>query len=109
RSRPIVARSRRRFALTGMNLPTRPIGSLPYPTERIEGKRAYDKLEEAQEALRESEQRFRAIFEQAAVGIAISELDGRLAETNTKFVEILGYPADELTALTAYDITHADD
>ena len=71
--------------------------------------RADEKLKEAREALRESEQRFRAIFEQAAVGIAISELDGRLAETNTKFVEILGYPAGELTTLTAYDITHADD
>jgi len=71
--------------------------------------RADEKLKEAREALRESEQRFRAIFEQAAVGIAISDLDGRLAETNTKFVEILGYPAGELTTLTAYDITHADD
>lgn len=71
--------------------------------------RADEKLKEAREALRESEQRFRAIFEQAAVGIAISDLDGHLAETNTKFVEILGYPAGELTALTAYDITHADD
>ena len=72
-------------------------------------KRADEKLKEAREALRESEQRFRAIFEQAAVGIAISDLDGRLAETNTKFVEILGYPASELAALTAYDITHVDD
>ena len=43
--------------------------------------RADEKLKEAREALRESEQRFRAIFEQAAVGIAISDLDGRLAET----------------------------
>ena len=31
------------------------------------------------------------MFEHAAVGIAISELDGRLAETNAKFCEILGY------------------
>ncbi len=63
----------------------------------------------AREALRESEQRLRAMFEQAAVGIAISELDGRLAEVNGKFVEILGYPAEALLRLTAYDISHPDD
>jgi PAS domain S-box-containing protein len=63
----------------------------------------------AQEALRESEQRLRAIFEQAAVGIAISELDGRLAEVNAKFVEILGYSAEELSRLSAYQVSHPDD
>src|SRR5687767_13240778 len=49
------------------------------------------------------------MFEQAAVGIAISELDGTLAETNAKFCEILGYRAEELRGRTAYDITHPED
>ena len=72
-------------------------------------RRAEEELLAAKEALRESEQRFRAMFEQAAVGIAISELDGRLAEVNAKFIEILGYPAQELARLSAYDLSHPDD
>ena len=72
-------------------------------------RRAEEELLAAKEALRESEQRFRAIFERAAVGIAISDLDGRLAEVNAKFVEILGYPAQELAGMTAYQISHPDD
>jgi PAS domain S-box-containing protein len=72
-------------------------------------KRAEQELLAAKEALRESEQRFRAVFERAAVGIAISELDGRLAETNAKFCQILGYAAHELAGVTAYDLTHPDD
>ncbi len=49
------------------------------------------------------------MFEQAAVGIAISELDGRLAETNRKFLSILGYQEGELTGRSAYEITHPED
>jgi PAS domain S-box-containing protein len=76
---------------------------------RAARKRAEEELFAAKEALRESEQRFRAVFERAAVGIAISELDGRLAEVNAKFCQILGYAAHELAGQTAYDISHPDD
>ena len=72
-------------------------------------RRAEEQLGAAQEALRESEQRLRAMFAQAAVGIAISELDGRLAETNRKFREILGYDEGELQGVSAYQISHPDD
>ena len=72
-------------------------------------RRAEEELLAAREALRESEQRFRAVFEQAAVGIAISELNGQLAEANAKFVQILGYPSEDLAGLSAYDISHPDD
>jgi PAS domain S-box-containing protein len=72
-------------------------------------RRAEEELLAAKEALRESEQRFRAMFEHAAVGIAISELDGRVAELNAKFAEILGYAAHELAGVSAYDISHPDD
>ncbi|MBA3272107.1 MAG: PAS domain S-box protein, partial [Acidobacteria bacterium] len=64
---------------------------------------------EAAEALRDSEQRLRAIFNQAAVGIAVAALDGRFVETNTKFSDILGYSAAELQGLTFTDITRPDD
>ena len=51
---------------------------------------------EAAEALRENEERLRAIFNQAAVGIAVAALDGRFLDMNRKFTEILGYSDDEL-------------
>jgi PAS domain S-box-containing protein len=50
-----------------------------------------------------------AIFDQVAVGIAVSTLDGRLVEINEKCCEIFGYTADELRGRTFLDLTHPDD
>ncbi|MEO8520194.1 MAG: PAS domain S-box protein [Acidobacteriota bacterium] len=63
----------------------------------------------AEEALRESEERLRAMFNQAAVGIALAGVDGRFLEMNRKFTEILGYEAAELYDLTFSAITHPGD
>ena len=71
--------------------------------------RAEEELVQTKEALRESEQRLRAIFNQAAVGIAVAELDGRFLDINGKFTEILGYSVEELRAMTFSAITHPDD
>ncbi len=60
-------------------------------------------------ALRESEQRFRAIFAQAAVGIIQARIDGSLLLVNQKFCEIVGYSREELLEKTFHDITHSDD
>lgn len=62
-----------------------------------------------QEALRESEARFRAIFEHAAVGIAQLAPDGRWLRMNDKLCEIVGYPREELQKRTFQSITHPDD
>jgi PAS domain S-box-containing protein len=59
--------------------------------------------------LEESEERFRATFEQAAVGIAHVGPDGRWLRVNRKLCDIVGYGPDELLALTFQDITHPDD
>ena len=64
---------------------------------------------QAEKALRESEQRLRAIFDQAAVGIAVANLDGRFTEMNDRFCRILGYAADELRHKTFLDLTYLDD
>jgi two-component system sensor histidine kinase/response regulator len=64
---------------------------------------------QAEEALRESEERFRGTFENAAVGIRHQDLDGRFLRVNQKFCSIVGYPRDELLQRTGWDITHPDD
>jgi PAS domain S-box-containing protein len=61
------------------------------------------------EAIRESEGRFRAIFENAAAGIARVALDGRWLEVNQRFCDIVGHPREELLTKTFSDITHPDD
>ena len=59
--------------------------------------------------LRDSEERFRGTFENAAVGIGHRHLDGRFLRVNQKFCTILGYPRDELLQQTGPGITHPDD
>lgn len=60
-------------------------------------------------ALLDSETRFRATFEQAAVGIAHVSPEGKFLRINQKFCDITGYPLDELLTITFQDITHPDD
>ncbi|PTB22003.1 hypothetical protein C9I57_05150 [Trinickia symbiotica] len=60
-------------------------------------------------ALREGEKRFRATFEQAAVGIAHVGPDGRWLRVNQKLCDIVGYTREELLTMTFQDITHPDD
>jgi len=63
----------------------------------------------AAEALQESEERFRVIFDQAAVGIAQVAPDGRLLRINQKYCDIVGYAAAELLIGGLHTITHPDD
>ena len=70
--------------------------------------RAERELLEAKETLRDTAERLRAVFQQASVGIAIADLDGRLLEANDRFIRILGYSDDELRALTIEAVTHPD-
>jgi PAS domain S-box-containing protein len=63
----------------------------------------------AERALRSSEERLSAVFSQAALGIAIADLDGKFQEANLKFCQILGYSLDELRQHSFLELTHADD
>ncbi|MBI3774298.1 MAG: PAS domain S-box protein [Gammaproteobacteria bacterium] len=56
-----------------------------------------------------SEQRFRATFEQAAVGMAQISPDGRWLRVNQRLCDITGYGREELLARSFHDITHPDD
>lgn len=57
----------------------------------------------------ESEQRFRRVMEDSAIGIAIVSLDGRILQTNPAFAAMLGYSREEIEALTFFQITYPDD
>jgi len=60
----------------------------------------------AEEALRESEAKFRKIFEEGPLGMVIVGLDYRIVKVNAMLCQMLEYTEEELTALTITDITH---
>jgi two-component system cell cycle sensor histidine kinase/response regulator CckA len=64
---------------------------------------------QAEATLRESEELFRAIFLQAAVGIAQANVEGEWLLMNDRFCVILGYTRAELRGKTSLDLTHPDD
>lgn len=63
----------------------------------------------AEEALRASEQRYRATFDNAAVGIYLVETQGRFLEVNETLARFLGNSEKELLGLTVFDVSHPED
>lgn len=65
--------------------------------------------EDAERGLRVSEAKFRELFTSSAVGIAISDLDGRLVETNQALREIVGESATEPAGRSVYELFDTND
>ncbi len=78
-------------------------------THAIELAIANEELQLTLEALRESEERFRATFEQAAVGICQSNVEGRFLRLNQKFCDLVGYTHEEMLNRTFMDLTYPED
>ncbi|WP_327042933.1 EAL domain-containing protein [Micromonospora ureilytica] len=76
--------------------------------ERI-ARSAWQARDEVEQALRESEARFRAVFTGAAIGIGIAGVDGRIIDVNQAFADMLGYAIEELREINVAALFHADD
>ncbi len=63
----------------------------------------------AEEALRESEERFRSVFESAPIAMAIGNAEGRPIQINRACQEMLGYSQREMASMVYPDFTHPDD
>ncbi|MBV9492078.1 MAG: PAS domain S-box protein, partial [Verrucomicrobia bacterium] len=88
-----------------------PLERLPPAVERaFRGLGRQRQLAAAQEALRESEARHRAVFERASVGMMEGDPQtGRFLRVNEAFCQITGYSAQELQARCFAEITHPED
>lgn len=62
-----------------------------------------------EEALRESESRFRDTLEDAPIGMAVTALDGQFLQVNQAFCSIVGYRKNELERMGYADITFPED
>ncbi|GAA1890728.1 putative bifunctional diguanylate cyclase/phosphodiesterase [Asanoa iriomotensis] len=76
--------------------------------ERI-SRSAWEARNEAEQALRDSEARFRAVFSGAAIGIGIADLSGHIIDVNQSFTAMLGYTRDEMLAINVADLFYAED
>ena len=61
-----------------------------------------------EEALQKSEERWRSVFENSAIGVAITDLNGRFLATNSTFQKMLAYTEAELQTLSFLEITHEE-
>lgn len=55
------------------------------------------------------EERYRAVFTRADIGIGLVDRDGRIIESNSALQQMLGYSAEELRGIPLYEITHPED
>ncbi len=63
---------------------------------------------QTQEALRESEDKLRLLFDHSPVGICTFDLLGNFVTTNPAYEQMLGYSKEELRELSFFDVTHPD-
>ncbi|MGE4318475.1 MAG: PAS domain S-box protein [Deferribacterales bacterium] len=71
--------------------------------------RAFEIAEHMAQKFNESEDRYRRTFEQAAVGIAMASLDGKIIKTNSCLTAITGYSQNELKNMTYHNLAHNPD
>ena len=63
---------------------------------------------QAEAALRKSEERWRSVYENSAIGVALTDLKGHFLAVNRAYEQMLGYTEEELRKLTFLEITEED-
>ncbi|HEX8617800.1 MAG TPA: PAS domain S-box protein, partial [Thermoanaerobaculia bacterium] len=76
---------------------------------QLELRRTVAAQEKAAAALRQSEERFRAAFHHAVIGMVLTDGEGRVIRANRAFEEIVGRSCEDLVALDSVAYTHPDD
>jgi formate hydrogenlyase transcriptional activator len=61
-----------------------------------------------EEALRRSDERWRSVFENSAIGVALTDLNGCFLATNPIYQKMLGYTEEEFQTVSFLEITHED-
>jgi PAS domain S-box-containing protein len=64
---------------------------------------------QAEAALRESEERFRSAFEHTNVAMVLTDINNRFVRVNRVFALMFGYSPSEMLGMSTADVTHADD
>ncbi len=64
---------------------------------------------QAETALLDAQEAFRHAFDDAPIGMALVDLDGRILRANRSIGELFGRPKDELIGVAVRDVTHPDD
>jgi len=64
------------------------------------------KRKKAEEALQESELRYRSLFETLPVGVGLSASDGRIIDCNSMFQQMMGYSTEDMRRINALDTYH---
>ncbi|HJH22878.1 MULTISPECIES: ATP-binding protein [Pseudomonas] len=105
RVRNLVMMRKARLALQS-ELETHTADLVQLTGELISGRRALQRSFEAQQ---KSEQRWRAIYENSAIGIAVVDLQWHFLTCNPAFCQMLGYKPDELQGVSLLELTHPDD
>jgi formate hydrogenlyase transcriptional activator len=67
-----------------------------------------DDRKQAEDALYKSEERWRSVFENSAIGVALTDMRGRFLATNAAYQNMLGYTQEEIGELTFLELTHED-
>ena len=67
-----------------------------------------DDRKHVEDAFRKSEERWRAVFENSAIGVALTDMNGRFIATNSAYQKMLGYTDEEIGEISFLELTHQD-
>jgi PAS domain S-box-containing protein len=75
----------------------------------VENMHSYEKIAALNTEVARSEERWRAVFENSAIGVSLQDVNGRFLAVNRAYEKMLGYTEEELRGLSFLDVTKEDD